>query len=130
MNFDVEKINGLLQKEDFINKLKADFSDKGIVNTFGTEGIKLTEQDAQGFKQTVIDLSRVPDDTLNVSAGTNGSKIGIEKGIHDTCEGVGYVVGGVFKGIGKAGWGVIQVPVSLVRDVAKGVCSGLADIIK
>lgn len=125
MNFDVEKINGLLQKEDFINKLKADFSNKGIVNTFGIEGIKLTEQDAQEFKQTVIDLSRVPDDTLNVSGG-----IGIEQGIHDACEGVGNIVGGVAKGIGKAGWGVVQIPVSLVRDVAKGVCSGLADSIK
>lgn len=125
MNFDVEKVNGLLQKENFINKLKADFSDKGIVNTFGNEGIKLTEQDAQEFKQRVIDLSRVPDDTLNVSGG-----IGIEQGIHDACEGVGNIVGGVAKGIGKAGWGVVQIPVSLVRDVSKGIVGGLADSIR
>lgn len=130
MNFDVEKINGLLQKEDFINKLKADFSDKGIVNTFGIEGIKLTEQDAQEFKQTVIDLSRVPEDALNVSGGTNESKIGIEKGIHDACEGVGNIVGGVVKGIGKVGWGVVQIPSSLVRDVGKGVYDGLKSSIK
>lgn len=130
MNFDVEKVNGLLQKENFINKLKADFSDKGIVNTFGNEGIKLTEQDAQEFKKTIIDLSKLPDSALNVSAGTDGSKIGIEKGIHDACEGVGNIVGGVAKGVAKSVWGAAQIPVSLVRDVARGVVSGLADSIK
>lgn len=130
MNFDVEKVNGLLQKENFINKLKADFSDKGIVNTFGNEGIKLTEQDAQEFKKTIIDLSKLPDSALNVSAGANESKIGIEKGIHDACEGVGNIVGGVVKGVAKSGWGLAQIPVSLVRDVSKGIVGGLADSIR
>lgn len=126
MDSDIKKINGLLQEEDFINKLKADFSNKGIANTFGTEGIKLTEQDAQEFKQTVIDLSRVPDDALNVSGGTNGSKIGIEKGTHDTCEGVGGAVEEATENI----WSFVKIPLKLAYDVGKGVYDGLKSSIK
>lgn len=127
MNSDVEKINGLLQKEDFIDKLKADFSNKGIVSTFDTEGIKLTEQDAQEFKKTVIDLSRVPDDALNVSGG---NKIGIEKGIHDTCEGAGVAVGSAVEGATESIWGLVKIPLKLAYDVGEGMYDGLKSIIK
>lgn len=117
MDSDIKKINGLLQEEDFINKLKADFSNKGIANTFGTEGIKLTEQDAQEFKQTVIDLSRVPDDALNVSGGNK---------IHDTCEGVGGAVEGATESI----WSFVKIPLKLAYDVGKGVYDGFKSSIK
>ena len=134
MSFDVEKVNGLLKKDDFVSKLKADLSEEGIIKTFGSKEISLTKEEALGFKQTLAERYKLSDEQLNVSGG----KIGIEHGVHDVFEGVGHVIGGVGKGvasvvvgtgkgIGKAAWGVVQMPVSLVRDVGKGIYEGVKD---
>ena len=137
MSFNVEKVNNLLASQDFASKLKEDLSDEGIVKAFSSEGISLTKEDAQGFKQTIASLNKLSDDQLNISGG----KMGIEKGVHDVFEGVGHVIGGVGKGIakvtvetgkgiGKSVWGVVQIPASLVRDVGKGIYNGVKDGIK
>ncbi len=134
MSFDIEKINDLLKKDDFVNKLKADLSDEGIVKTFGNEGVSLTKEDAIEFKQIIAKKYELAEDQLNVSGG----KMGIEKGVHDTFEGVGTVVGsfvkgakdvvvGTAKGVGKSAWGLIQIPGSIVRDVGRGVYCGIKD---
>lgn len=147
MSFDVEKVNSLLKKDNFVNKLKADLSDEGIVKTFGSEGISLTKEDAIEFKQTISTKYELEEDNLNVSGG----KMGIEQGVHDTFEGVGTVIGGFVKGakdvavgtakgvkdvavgtakgVGKSAWGLIQIPGSVVRDIGVGVYSGIKDSI-
>ncbi len=122
MGFDVEKVNGLLASQDFVSKLKADLSDEGIVKTFGNEGISLTKEDAQGFKQHISRLYKLSDEQLNVSGG----KISIEKGIHDVFSGVGHVVGGAAKGVGTVAGGIAKG----VGTVAGGAVKGVGKVAK
>lgn len=141
MSINVEKINSLLKSGDFVEKLKADLSNEGIVKTFGGEGIKLENKDAQDFKKVISGLYEMKDNDLDVSGGVSieGGFKNIGKGIGGmiggTVRGVGTVIGGVakgvgtvagstVKGIGRTVWGAAEVPLSLVYDVGKGIYEG------
>ncbi len=141
MSINVEKVNSLLQSEGFVEKLKSDLSEEGIVKAFGDGGIQIGPKDARAFKKVISGLYELADSDLDVSGGVSfeGGFKDIGKGVGNlvggtakgvgtvasgVAKGVGTVVGSAAKGVGKTVWGVAQIPLSLVYDVGKGIYEG------
>lgn len=134
--FDVEKVNALMREEGFVEKLKSILSDSGsneeIIKLFGENGVKLENSDVEDFKATLSSISELSEEELNVAGG----KIGVEDSFKNIGQGVGNVVGSAIKGVatvvkgtavgvGRTAWGVVEIPVSLVYDVGKGLYKGV-----
>lgn len=66
-----EKVNFLLNDGDFIERLGSNSTVEHIVKTFETEGVLISEEDAENLKKVILDSNEELDEKMldNVTGG-------------------------------------------------------------